>query len=257
MEEYQVIAVIGGLILLTLFFSSVAEAYEQKQRENRIKILRIKRGLDEFSDLLERLKDCDIGNDIRDLLLNEIMARLQTIQGIDRHFKGIQALIAAANDGTKQESTPDKQSAAKIDDESELNKKLVTLRRLDKQLNSTRWFSVIKPDQLKNFSQDVKLLRCEKIFLFYSDQARSATEQENLLAAKEHYYYIIHALKYSGISSNPRIIEWQEQTEFMLNQISQKVASNLKKTVTERFADEGGTSSPEKENNSTAPPPTG
>ena len=236
MEEYQVIAVIGGLLLLTLFFSSVAEAYEQRQRENRIKILRIKQGLDELSDLLDRLKDCDIANDIRDLLLNEIMARLQTIQSIDRHFKGIQALIAAAGDGTKQESTPDKPSAAKITDESELNKKLVTLHRLNKQLNSTQWFSVVKPDQLKQFSQDVKLLRCEKIFLFYSDKARSATEQENLLAAKEHYYYIIHALKYSGISSNPRIIEWQEQTEFMLNQISQQVADNLKKTVTERLA---------------------
>ncbi|WP_198266499.1 hypothetical protein [sulfur-oxidizing endosymbiont of Gigantopelta aegis] len=39
MDEYLIFATIGGLLMLTLFVNSIAEAYEQKQREKRIKIL--------------------------------------------------------------------------------------------------------------------------------------------------------------------------------------------------------------------------
>ncbi|MCU7800482.1 MAG: hypothetical protein KZQ70_10110 [gamma proteobacterium symbiont of Lucinoma myriamae] len=86
MEEYLIFAAIGGLLLLTLFINSVAEAYEQKQREKRIKILRIKQGLDELSELLEAINSCDVSDSIRDLIINEVMARLQAIQTLDRHF---------------------------------------------------------------------------------------------------------------------------------------------------------------------------
>ncbi|NOQ79391.1 MAG: hypothetical protein GQ546_08320, partial [Gammaproteobacteria bacterium] len=77
MEEYLIFAAIGGLLLLTLLINSVAEAYEQKQREKRIKILRIKQGLDELSELLEAMNSCDVSDSIRDLIINEVMARLQ------------------------------------------------------------------------------------------------------------------------------------------------------------------------------------
>ncbi len=98
MEDYLIFAAIGGLILLTLFVNSVAEAWEQKQREKRLKILAIKRGLDNISDLLERLQGCNIGEEIRELLLNEIIARIEMIQRIDRNFHGVEALIEEAGD---------------------------------------------------------------------------------------------------------------------------------------------------------------
>ena len=69
MEEYLIFAAIGGLIFTTLLVNSVAEAYEQKQREKRLKILAIKRGLDNISDLLERLQNCNIGDDMMHLIL--------------------------------------------------------------------------------------------------------------------------------------------------------------------------------------------
>ncbi|MCN4145296.1 MAG: hypothetical protein LC437_09890 [Thiohalomonas sp.] len=85
MEEYLIFAAIGGLLLLTLLMNSVEEAYEQKQREKRIKILRIKQGLDELTELLEAMNSCDVS----DLIINKIMARLQAIQTLDQHFRGI------------------------------------------------------------------------------------------------------------------------------------------------------------------------
>ena len=231
MEEYLIFVAIGGLIFLTLIVNSVSEAYEQKQREKRIKILKIKQGLEELSQLLERLKGLDIARDIRDLLLNEIMARLQAIQRLDRHFRGIQALIDETSEEAKQEVASSALTGSDIKDEGQFKQTMIMFRQLLKRLSTNQWYSRVTPTQLKTFSQDVKLLRCEKIFQFYAGRASQESEQKNYLVAKEHYHYILHALKQSGISSNPRIVELIEQAEFMLGQISQTISNKVKEMV--------------------------
>ena len=251
MEEYLIFAAIGGLLLLTLLVNSVAEAYEQNQREKRIKILRIKQGLDELSGLLDGLKNCDVSDNIRNLIANEIMSRLQMIQKLDRHFRGIQTLIEEAKAG--HESVAQANMTYNINDEAEFKKKLIKLGRLIRILNSNHWYSNVKAEQLKQYSEDIKLLRCEKVFQFYSDMAGEKSEKENYLAAKEHYYYILQALKGSGINSHPRITELLEQTEFMLDQTDKLFIGNAKKIMDERAAseeeEENASATEEKEDN--------
>ena len=249
MEEYLIFAAIGGLLLLTLFVNSVAEAYEQKQREKRIKILRIKQGLDELSELLEGLKNSDVSDNIRNLIANEIMSRLQIIQKLDRHFRGIQALIEEAK--SEHESVTPANMAYNVNDEEEFKKKLIKLGRLIRILNSHHWYSSVKAVQIKQYIEDIKLLRCEKIFQFYSDMASVKSEQEKYLMAKEHYYYILHALKGSGIKSHPRITELLEQTEFMLDQTDKLFIGNAKKKMNKRAAgeEENASTTEEKEDN--------
>lgn len=230
MEEYLIFLAIGGLIFLTLLVNSVSEAYEQKQREKRIKILKIKQGLEEISHLLERMKGIDISGEIRDLLLNEIMARLQSIQRLDKNFRGIQTLIDEASEEAGQKAAIEPGKLI-IKDDTQFKKTMVMFRQLLQWFNSNQWYSRVKPMQLKTFSQDVKLLRCEKIFQFYADKAREETEQKNYLVAKEHYHYILHALKQSGISTNTRILELIEQTEFMINQVSQAISAKVREIV--------------------------
>ncbi len=220
MEEYLIFATIGGLLFLTLFVNSVSEAYEQKQREKRIKILHIKQGLDELSELLDALKDFNIGNDINVLLANEIMARLQMIQSLDKHFRGIQALIEEAK--TEHASLPDgsHRNETAPNNETHFKKNLIKLGRLIRILNSHNWFFKVNSEKLKQYINDIQLLRCEKIFQFYSDMASIELKNEKYMIAKEHYYYILHALKGSGINTNSRVLEMLEQTEFMLDQSS-------------------------------------
>lgn len=236
MEEYLIFAAIGGLLFLTLLVNSVAEAYEQKQRKKRIKVLKIKQGLDELSDLLEGLKGCGISDNITNMIANEIMLRLQTIQTLDGHFKGIQALIAAAN--TEQKSAAPSEINNKNNDEAEFKKKLIKFGRLMRILNSYHWYSDIKTEQLKQHIQDIKILRCEQIFQFYSDLANAAVEKERYLIAKEHYHYILRALKGSDIHFHPRIIELLEQTEFMLEQSSKMFAGIAKKLTDKEISEE-------------------
>ena len=232
MEENLIFFAIGGLLLLTLFVNSAAEAYEQKQREKRIKILRIKQGLDELSDLLESLKNCDISDSIRNLIANEIMLRLQTIQTLDRHFRGIQILIEEAK--AEQETAPRESINTHTNDETEFKKKMIKLGRLIRVLNSHNWFSRVKTEQLHQYINDIKLLRCEQIFQFYSDMAGAASAKERYLTAKDHYSYIVHALRGSGINSHPRIVELTEQVDFMLAQMSE----NAKKMMSENSSED-------------------
>ena len=236
MEEYLIFAAIGGLLVLTLLVNSVAEAYEQRQREKRIKILKIKQGLDELSDLLEGLKNCDISDNIRNMIANEIMVRLQTIQSLDRHFKGIQALIAEA--GTEAKTAAPPGVNINPNDETEFKKQLIKLGRLIRILNRYHWFSGIKTEQLNQYINDVKLIRCENVFRFYSDMASAELEKERYMIAKEHYYYILHTLKGSGINSHQRIIELLEQTEFMLEQSSKMFAGKAKKMIDKETSEE-------------------
>jgi len=243
MEEYLIFAAIGGLLLLTLFINSVAEVYEQKQREKRIKILRIKQGLDELSELLEAINRCDVSDAIRDLIINEVMARLQAIQSLDQHFRGIQALIEEAGGG--QEPVKKDKNSFYIKDESDFMAKMVLLRRLIKLCSSNNWYSKADAKQLQQYVIDLKLLRCEKIFQFYSDKAAADSEKEHYMAAKEHYYYILNALKSSTITSNPRIVELIEQVDFMMEQVGKMMTRNITGNLNEDVSET--TEEPEKQ----------
>lgn len=230
MEDYLIFAAIGGLILLTLFVNSVAEAWEQKQREKRLKILAIKRGLDNISDLLERLQGCNIGEEIRELLLNEIMARIEMIQRIDRNFRGVEALIEEAGDVQEKNKTPPPPDNYTIKDEKDFNSRMRAIGLLIRQLNTGFWYSKVKSQKLYEYIKSLKVLRCEMIFQFYSDKANRESQQHKYLVAQENYHYILHALKSSGVSDHPRIAELTEQAEFMLK----KTSSDLSRYMSER-----------------------
>ena len=211
MEEYLLFASIGGLLFLTVLMSSIAEAYEIKQREKRIRILKIKNGLDDISDLLEKLKPYSISRDVSGLLLNEIIARLQQIQLIDRHFHGIQALLQEAHENSNSVKPPPAPVSFIIKTEQEYTDMMFVLRRLIKLLNSVEWFTKVNPEQLQKFTTEAILFRCEKIVQFHTDKANVLLKSKQFIAAKENYFYIINALRISGIIDNPRITELMEQ----------------------------------------------
>ncbi len=246
MEEYLIFAVIGGLLFLTLLVNSVSEAYEQKQREKRLKILRIKQGLDELSDLLESLQVCNVSDGVTNLLTDEIMARLQMIQNLDRNFRGIDTLLADAN--TEKDPKVKDNAQFQIKDDADFKAKLVLIRRLIKLLNSQSWHTNISPSKLQDFIEELKLLRCEKIFQYYSDKASMDSEQGKYMLAREHYYYISHALKKSTIETHPRVLELIEQVTFMMEQLNKLSSQKAQEAADEKLAQADQSEQSEDEN---------
>lgn len=225
MDEYLVFASIGGLLILTILVNSIAEAYEIRKREKHLKILKIKQSIDEITELLEQLKTFNISHDIVSVLVNEMISRLQLIQKLDSHFRGIKALIDEADHKVKQQAAnPEEQHSLKT--EAEFRTLMVFLRRLIMMLDSPLWFSNITTGELKQSITYAKVFRCEKITQFYTDKAAAALENKKYILAKEHYYYITNALKSSGAAINPRVAELLEQTEFMQSQVSVIMLNN-------------------------------
>ena len=220
MEEYLVFASIGGLLILTILVNSIAEAYEIKKREKHLKILKIKHSIDEITELLEQLKIFNISPDIVSLLVNEMLSRLQLIQRLDSHFRGIQALIDEADHEVIQPVANHDEHHHSLTTEAEFRTLMVLLRRLIIMLDSPLWFSDITPGALKQSITYAKVFRCEKITQFYTDKASAALENKKYMLAREHYYYIVNALKTSAAAINPRVAELLEQTEFMQSQVS-------------------------------------
>ncbi len=219
MEEYLLFFAIGGLLFLTLFVNSVSEAYEQKQREKRLKILRIKRGLDELSDILEKFNDFQIKSTISQLLSSEIMARLQAIQKLDKNFRGIETLLTEVdthNEANKAAPIPT------VISEQQYQEKIKLFRCLIKRIHSHQWYSANSEKTMHQYHDEAQLLRAETINQYYTGVAQKDSEKKAFLLAKEHYNYIIHALKQSPIHNNTRILEIIEQTEFMLEQLNQQ-----------------------------------
>jgi len=262
MEEYLIYASIGGLLFLTLFINSVSEAYEQKQRQRRIKILRLKHGLDELSEFLEKIKSCNVTDEINKLFASEITLRLQTIQQLDPSFRGIESLLEEA-EKTPEHPSKEKSSFA-IKDESQFKEKMILIRKLIKLLSNFNWHTKTNPNQLKQFTNELKLLRCEKIFEYYSDKASQDFQNDNMMKAKEDYYYILHALKQSGITKHARVIELNEQVEFMMDQlgktpVKQKAEDEVAQLDTDQnndnqvHASENNTQQQVEQNNETEP----
>ncbi|MCK5662614.1 MAG: hypothetical protein KAI17_03960 [Thiotrichaceae bacterium] len=229
MEEYLLFASIGGLLFLTVLMSSVAEAYEIKQREKRILILKIKNSLDDISHILEKLKPYSIPKDVNNLLLNEIIVRLQKIQLIDRHFHGIQTLLEEARETYHSDTAPAETINLSIKTEQEYKEVMIVLRHLIKLLASSDWLAGVSPEQLNQYTAEILLFRCEKIVQFYTDKANILLNDNRFLPAKENYSYILSALKSSGIIDNPRVMELTEQAEFMKKNVAEMMSQHTAK----------------------------
>ena len=224
MEEYLLFASIGGLLFLTVLMNSVAEAYEIKQREKRILILKIKNSMDELSDLYEQLKPYSIPKSVNDLLLNEIVLHLQKIQLIDHKFHGIEALLEEASEKSNSEKHPPESVSTIIKTASEYTQMISALRRLIKLLGSSDWYSSVSSEDLESFVSETILFRCEKIVQFYTDKANKSLKNNQFIQAKDDFFYIVNTLKVSGINDNPRVLELIEQAEFMKDNVSEMMA---------------------------------
>jgi len=252
MEEYLLFASIGGLLFLTVLMNSVAEAYEIKQREKRILILKIKNSMDELSDLYEQLKPYNIPKAINDLLLNEIVLHLQKIQLIDHKFHGIEALLEQASGKSNAEAPPPEPANTIIKTASEFTQMISALRRLIKLLDSSDWYSRVSSEELKAYVSEVILLRCEKIVRFYTDKANESLKNNQFIQAKEDFSYIINTLKISGIIDNPRVQELIEQAGFMKDNISEMMKKHQAKIrLGEDAEGEENNSNDNEENNQT------
>jgi len=223
METLYLIVGIGGLLFVTIFVNGIAEMAEQRAREKKMKVLRLKRRVDELSDFLTELKDFNLPKPIIDLILNEILVRFEEIELIDPRFKGINELIDDSKDNIDRASNQPPQEEVFLTDEVLLQQKLTSLRHLIQFLQEVPLLSKNSPNSTTEYVNLVVTFRYDKINEFYFRLSQQVLEQNNFNEAVAHIKYITNAISLSG-HKNERLDEIMEQAELMLQEINKRKA---------------------------------
>jgi len=221
METLYLIVGIGGLLLVTVFINGIAEIAEQRAREKKMKVLRLKRRIDELSDFLNELKDFNLPKPIIDLLLNEILARFEEIELIDPKFNGINQLISDSKEQIDTASNQPPEEEVFIDDEVQLQKKLTSLRHLIQFVQEVPLLSKNSPKVSSEYIDMLATFRYDKINSHYFRLSQRALEENNFIDAVNHIKYITNAISLSG-HKNERLNEIMEQADFMLKEIDKR-----------------------------------
>lgn len=223
METLYLIVGIGGLLVVTVFVNGVADIIEQRAREKKMKVLRLKRRIDELSDFLNELKDFNLPKEIIDLILNEILVRFEDIQLIDPRFNGINQLINESRERIDTEANQPPQEEVIIDDEVLLQKKLTCLRHLIQFIQEVPLLSKNSPKAAGEYVDILATFRYDKINAHYFRLSQQALDQNKFADASSHIKYITNAISLSGYQ-NQRLNEILEQAEFMQKEIDKRKA---------------------------------
>ncbi len=221
MQTWYLIIGIGTLLLVTTIVNNIAEAVERKAREKKLKILRLKRSVDNLTDFMEQFKNYDIPKEIEVLLQNEIFSRLIEIQTIDKSFNGIADLIAESKTDNTENIEQQEINDLSNMSEPELQKKLAQLRQLTKYLREIPFLAKESLKSKLDYYDILVIYRFEKLSHFYSKEARQALQNSDYKLEKKNMEQITGAIALSGYSS-PRLAEINEQALLMIDEILQQ-----------------------------------
>jgi len=221
METLYLIFGIGGLLLVTVFVNSLAEMAEQRARDKKMKVLRLKRRIDELSEFLDELKDFNLPSPIVELILNEILTRFEDIELIDPKFNGINQLIEESKEHIDTSGNQPPQEEVIINDEVLLQKKLTSIRHLIQFIQEVPLLSKNSPNSVSEYIDILATYRYDKINTHYFRMAQHELEKSNFIDAINHIKYITNAIELSGIN-NERLSEIVEQADLMLKEIDKR-----------------------------------
>ncbi len=240
METWQLIVGIGVLLFLTAILNSIAESIERRQREKRIRILRLKRRIDEIVEQLERMKPLDIPESIIECLQDEIMARLTEIQKLEPKFHPSEEIIAYVRQ--HQDDEPATSEAPKTEEEK-VNFEQITEEALQQYILQIKGFSqylqtlvLIAPENIKkklNFHDILTGYRFQKIYQFYAYQAQQYLQQEQFDKAAAEVEKILGPLDKLNYN-NDELSAIRQQSEQLLQDIRSLKMQHIEKLAEEK-----------------------
>ncbi len=233
MQTWYLIIGIGTLLIVTTFINNIAEVIEEKNRQKKIKILRLKRGVDDLSDFFDQLKDFKLTKEINDLLQNEIFARLQMIQSLDKSFHGIDDLISVSKE---QQHGEDFNQAVEEENhilsETQFQEKISLLRNFTKYIQGLPLKAPESLNSQLDYYDLLVLFRFQMMNQYYSVKAQNALQNQEFKAAREYVNQITGTIALAGHKST-QLTEINEQASIMLKEIDQQQLEEKKRQENE------------------------
>ncbi|MEN8179500.1 MAG: pyruvate-flavodoxin oxidoreductase [Pseudomonadota bacterium] len=183
MEQTKLFIALGGLLIFTLVLAGAARRYQELMAERRMRIKRILRGVDLVKDLFERITDCPLPAELERILHQDILARFLRVREIDARYKGIEALIADAEQAGNQVVESQRFD---IQDKPQLQKITQALGEMINFLQNGSLLTPLSAEQAAKYMELVGTRRSECVYRFHMEQARKLQEEDELHGALGH-----------------------------------------------------------------------
>jgi hypothetical protein len=195
MESMTLFFVLGGLLFLTLTLASIAQRYQAYVEERRRRVRRILQRVGELEETLFRMSGLPVPVEAERIVRSEILARLQIAKTVHPGYRGIDAMIAAA-EKTAAEVKP--VGGGRLLDHARLESLLQTLGEVLWMLKERRNISPLTETSPRQLMLAIAQRRAECVYRYHWHEADHMAQDGQLHQALWHCRRILSFIDENG-----------------------------------------------------------
>jgi hypothetical protein len=217
MDQMTIIFAVGGLLALTLILASVAHRYHAFVEERRQHVQRILKRVEEIDGLIRRMVGLPIPAELERVLRRDILARLQAVKGVHARYKGINEMIAQAQQAIDQVA-----ARAASGDMSEQNVERFTrlIGEIEWLLKENRLLVELDEDEKGRLLEMIVTRRTEILYSYHIQQGKRLLKGNQLHQAQWHCEQVKSLLKNIAVGHD-QLTSWQQEADQFCQQVAQ------------------------------------
>jgi hypothetical protein len=220
MDQMTIFFGVGGLLVLTLVVASIAHRYHTFVEERRQHVQRILARVEEIDGLVKRMVGLPIPLELARLLRRDIHARLLAVKAVHARYKGINPMIAQAQQAIEQgvpNSTHGDLSEHQVERFSRLMNELAWL------LKEYRLVVVINDHEREQLLEAIRWRRMEVLYSYHLREANRLLKGNQLHQAQWHCDQLRSMFSSPSFESE-QIETWHQEAEQLCRQVAECLA---------------------------------
>jgi hypothetical protein len=220
MEQMTIFFSAGGLLVLTLVVASIAHRYHAFVEERRRHVQRILARVEEIDGLIKRMVGLPIPVELERLLRRDIHARLLAVKAVHARYKGINLMIAQAQQAIEQavsNTATGDLSEHQVERFSRLMDELVWL------LKEYRLVVAINDHEREQLLEVIGWRRMEILSTYHLRETNRLLKGNQLHQAQWHCDKLKLMLSDRGLDSE-QIEAWRQEGDQLCRQVAERLA---------------------------------
>lgn len=216
-----IIFAVGGLLALTLILASVAHRYHAFVEERRQHVQRILKRVEEIDGLIRRMVGLPIPVELERVLRRDILARLQAVKGVHARYKGINEMLAQAQQAVEQVA-----ASAASGDMSEQNVERFSrlVGEIEWLLRENRLLVAIDDQERGQMLEMIVTRRTEILYGYHVREGKRLLKGNQLHQAQWHCEQVRSLLKNIGYECD-QLTGWHQEADQLCQQVAQCLSS--------------------------------
>jgi hypothetical protein len=220
MDQMTIIFSVGGLLILTLVLASIAHRYHAFVEERRQHVERILKRVEEIDGLIKRMVGLPIPVELERLLRRDIVARLQAVKGVHVRYKGINVMIAQAQQAVEQVVVKPVSSDISEQKAERFSRLMGELEWL---LKEDRLLLALNDQEREQFLQMIDTRRMGILSNYHMQEAKRLLKGNQLNQAQWHCEQLKSMLSKHAVESD-QVEAWYREADQLHRQVVERLA---------------------------------